>query len=76
MWDEEGSASRIGLRWQAGTDTPPDYILGHIGLPWCHGNPTAATPRCALGLILAEAREWGWGRLELTTDGARSPRSV
>jgi hypothetical protein len=37
MWDEEGSVGRIGLRWQAGTDTPPDHVRGHIGsaaVPW------------------------------------------
>jgi predicted acetyltransferase len=68
MWDDAGFAGRIGLRWQAGTDALPDYVLGHIGyavVPWkrCRGYATRA-----LALMLAEAREVGLRRLEITTD--------
>jgi predicted acetyltransferase len=67
MWDD-GFAGHIGLRWQAGTDDLPDYVLGHIGyavVSWKRGRGYATR---ALGLMLAEAREVGLGRVRITTD--------
>jgi predicted acetyltransferase len=68
LWDDGGFAGHIGLRWQAGTEALPDYVLGHIGyavVPWKRGRGYATR---ALGLMLAEAREVGLRRLEITTD--------
>lgn len=68
IWDDDGFAGQIGLRWQAGTDALPDYVLGHIGyavVPWKRGRGYATR---ALGLMLVEAREVGLRRVEITTD--------
>jgi predicted acetyltransferase len=67
MWDGE-FAGHIGLRWQAGTDALPDYVLGHIGfavVPWKRRRGYATQ---ALASMLPVARELGLTRLDITTD--------
>ena len=67
IWDGEFCGS-IGLRWQPGMSSIPDYVLGHVGfavVPWkrCSGRA-----RQALALLLPEARTLGLDYVELTTD--------
>jgi predicted acetyltransferase len=67
MWDGD-FAGQIGLRWQDGSETLPDHILGHIGyavVPWkrCRGYATKA-----LRLMVREARAVGLARVEVTSD--------
>jgi predicted acetyltransferase len=67
MWDG-AFAGHIGLRWQAGTDALPDYVLGHIGfavVPWKRRRGYATR---ALAMMLPVAREVGLKRVEITTD--------
>ena len=55
MWDGQFCGS-INLRWQRGTSALPPLVLGHIGygvVPWKRGVGCA---RCALALMLPEAR--------------------
>jgi predicted acetyltransferase len=69
MWDGEFCGS-ISLRWQAGTDELPPFVLGHVGyavVPWKRGRGHATE---ALRLTLDEARRVGLGRLQITTDPA------
>lgn len=67
MWDGE-FVGHISLRWQPGSDTLPDYVLGHIGfavVPWKRRRGYATE---ALDMMLREARRVGLGRLQITTD--------
>jgi predicted acetyltransferase len=67
MWDG-AFAGHIGLRWQAGTDTLPDSVLGHVGfavVPWKRRRGYASR---ALALMLPVARQVGLTRVEITTD--------
>lgn len=67
MWDGDFCGS-ISLRWQAGTDALPPYVLGHIGyavVSWKRGRGYASE---ALRQILVEARAVSLDRLEITTD--------
>jgi predicted acetyltransferase len=77
MWDGD-FCGHIGLRWVAGSNELPDYVLGHVGyavVPWKRGRGYATK---ALRLMLDEAREVGLTRLELTTepDNAASRRAI
>jgi predicted acetyltransferase len=67
LWDGE-FAGHIGLRWQAGTDALPDYVLGHIGfavVPWKRRRGYATE---ALAQMLPVAREVGLKQVQITTD--------
>ena len=73
MWDEEGFAGSIGLRWMPGGAPLPPHVLGHIGyavVPWKQRRGHATK---ALGLLLplAKTREQAW--VELTTDPENLP---
>lgn len=66
LWDGEFCGS-IGLRWSRGTNTLPDYCLGHIGysvVPWKSGRGYAKE---ALRLLLLDAPAEGLGYVEITT---------
>jgi predicted acetyltransferase len=68
-WMEDGEfCGSINLRWQPGTHELPKHVLGHIGysvVPWKRRRGYATT---ALGMVLAEARDVGLDRVEITTD--------
>ena len=69
VWDGEFCGS-ISLRWQPGTASLPEHVLGHVGyaiVPWKRGRGYATR---ALGLILPEARALGLPHIDLTTDPA------
>ena len=69
IWDGEFCGS-ISLRWQPGTASLPDYVLGHVGyaiVPWKRGKGYATR---ALALLLPEARSQGLPHIDLTTDPA------
>jgi predicted acetyltransferase len=67
MWDD-GFCGTIGFRWQPGTSTLPNYVLGHVGyavVPWKQRRGYATK---ALALLLPECRRQGLSYIELTTD--------
>jgi predicted acetyltransferase len=67
IWDGAFCGS-INLRWQPGSSALPPHVLGHIGytiVPWKRG---AGYAKCALMLLLPEARAQGLHYVELTTD--------
>ena len=73
MWDEEGFAGSIGLRWAAGGGPLPPHVLGHIGyavVPWKQQRGHATQ---ALALMLGLARAQGLTFVELTTDPDNGP---
>ncbi len=72
LWDADGFAGTIQLRWQLGPSGPvaelPPYCLGHIGygvVPWKQRRGYATR---ALALILPEALALGLPHVEITTD--------
>jgi predicted acetyltransferase len=67
MWDGVFCGS-IGFRWQPGTPALPPHVLGHIGyavVPWKRGRGCA---KCALALMLVEARRTGLPFVQITAD--------
>jgi predicted acetyltransferase len=67
LWDGQ-FAGHIGLRWQAGTDALPDYVLGHIGVavvPWKRRRGYATE---ALAQMLPLARKVGLKQVQITTE--------
>ena len=77
LWDGEFCGS-IGLRWVRGTNTLPDYCLGHIGyavVPWKSGRGYATQ---ALRALLADAPAEGLAYVEITTssDNLASQRVI
>jgi predicted acetyltransferase len=68
MWDEEGFAGSINLRWPRDLGPLPSHVLGHVGyavVPWKHRRGYATR---ALGLLLPLARAQGLEFVEITTD--------
>ena len=66
LWDGEFCGS-IGLRWSSGSNTLPDYCLGHIGysvVPWKSGRGYAKE---ALRLLLLDTPAEGLSYVEITT---------
>lgn len=66
IWDGEFCGT-LQLRWQHGTNTLPDYCLGHIGygvVPWKSGQGHA---KAALRSLLQEAPAEGLNYVEITT---------
>ncbi len=68
MWDDEGFAGSINLRWPKDLGALPPHVLGHIGysvVPWRRQRGHATR---ALALLLPLARAQGLRAVELTTD--------
>jgi predicted acetyltransferase len=68
MWDDEGFAGSIGLRWTADGSPLPPHVLGHIGyavVPWKQRRGHATR---ALALMLPLARAHGLPFVWITTD--------
>jgi predicted acetyltransferase len=68
IWDGDGFAGSINLRWQKGTTELPAHVLGHIGysvVPWKRQRGYATR---ALSLLLPLARAEGLARVDVTTD--------
>ena len=73
MWDEDGFAGSINLRWLQGTTELPAHVLGHIGysvVPWKRQRGYATR---ALGLLLPLARAEGLAHVDITTDPGNTP---
>ncbi len=68
MWDDEGFAGSINLRWTADGSMLPPHVLGHVGyavVPWKQRRGHATR---ALALMLPLARARGLAFVWLTTD--------
>ena len=73
MWDADGFAGSINLRWVHGSSELPPYVLGHIGysvVPWKRQRGYATR---ALGLLLPLARAEGLAHVDITTDPENEP---
>jgi predicted acetyltransferase len=73
MWDADGFAGSINLRWRKGTTDLPPHVLGHIGysvVPWKRQRGYATQ---ALGLLLPLARVEGLAFVDITTDPGNTP---
>ncbi len=67
LWDGEFCGS-IGIRWQPGTSSLPEHVLGHIGyavVPWKTG---LGYSKLALRLMLHRAQDEGLKYVEITMD--------
>ena len=72
VWDGEFCGS-VGFRWQPGTSSLPEYVLGHVGyaiVPWKRGHGYATR---ALALLLPQAWSRGLTHIELTTQPDNTP---
>ena len=67
MWDGEFAGS-ISFRWQPGTDTLPDHVLGHIGYAVVEWRRGLGYAKQALYDILDLPRAEGMRQVELTTN--------
>jgi predicted acetyltransferase len=68
MWDADGFAGSINLRWPRDLGPLPPHVLGHVGytvVPWKRQRGYATR---ALALLLPMARTQGLGHVEITTD--------
>lgn len=68
MWDEDGFAGSINLRWMKGGAPLPPHVLGHVGysvVPWKRRRGYATR---ALRLLLPVAIAEGLDHIEITTD--------
>lgn len=73
MWDAEGYAGTINLRWACDAEgraqaALPPHVLGHVGyavVPWKRQRGYATR---ALGAVLPLAREVGLPWIDITTD--------
>jgi len=68
MWDDEGFAGSINLRWPRDLGPLPPHVLGHVGyavVPWKRRRGYATR---ALALLLPLARAQGLSCVEITTD--------
>ena len=73
MWDDEGFAGSINLRWAKGHAPLPPFVLGHVGyavVPWKRRRGHATQ---ALAQLLPLARGHGLPFVEVTTDAENVP---
>ncbi len=68
MWDEDGFAGSINLRWMPGGAPLPPHVLGHIGYSVVPCKRRRGYATRALALLLPLARAQGLAHVELTTD--------
>ena len=78
LWDDEGFAGSLSLRWRPGGSDLPEHVLGHIGygvVPWKQGRGYA-TQALALALPLARAQGLEWVELVVAPDNPASQRVI
>ena len=73
LWDDDGFAGSINLRWPNDLGPLPPHVLGHIGysvVPWKRRRGYATQ---ALAQLLPLARAAGLRSVDLTTDADNTP---
>ena len=73
IWDEDGFAGSINLRWMTGHAPLPSHVLGHIGYTVPSWKRRLGYATRALRLMLPMARSEGMSFVELTTDEDNEP---
>lgn len=78
MWDDDGFAGSIDLRWHPGTEELPDYMPGHIGYGTVEDRRGRGYATAALAHVLPLARAEGLAYVQLITasDNPASARVI